>query len=144
VQQPQSVVQLQNTVDLSRVTADGNYSIWLQRGTSGNWYPINGVDATNRKLTVLGEARFDTATSYTIRRARQHYIHIRGPIAGDTHHLAHYADWDLDATRWGTLYSAWQAAVTATPKTQTPPLFTEWLTNPASSSRHVFQNSAPR
>lgn len=130
VQQPWSVVQLAGTPNLSNVTATGDYAIWLQRGSSGGWYPITGVDTAARTVTVLGEVRNDTPTSFTIRRARQRFVSIRGPLSGDSYALNHNDDWNLTSTQWSLLYTGWQAAVAATPPTSTPPLFTEWLANP--------------
>lgn len=141
LQQPFSEVSLLNTVNLGSLTADGRYAIWLARGTSGNWYPITGIDAAARKLTVVGEVKNDAAVSYTIRRGRQQFIDLRGPLVGSTHDIYHCTEWDLYSSLWNTLYSAWQTAVSATPNGKSPPLFTEWLATPANFTGWPFPYS---
>lgn len=134
LQQPWSEVRLDNSVNLSGVSGNGNYAVWLARGTSGNWYPITSVNANERKLTVLGEVRADAAVNYSIRRAKKQYVEVRGPISGSDHDIYHCTDWDLSSITWNILYSRWQDAVDDTPNNQTPPLFTEWLATPANFS----------
>src|SRR6185369_13728366 len=106
-----------------------------------NWYPIVGIDATAKKLTVIGEVQNDTAVSFTIRRSRKQFVDLRGPLVGSTHDIYHCTEWDLYSSLWGTLNSAWQTAVNLTPNGKTPPLFTEWLANPLNFTGWSFPYS---
>jgi hypothetical protein len=123
VQQPWSDVQLLGTPNLTGVTGGNLYAIWLSRGTSGNWYPIVSVDAPNYKFRVLGEVLQATSTSFKIRRNRQRYVDIRGPLLADSYNFFCAQEWTLGSTGWSTLTFNWQ-------QTASNVNFSTWLENP--------------
>jgi hypothetical protein len=82
--QPLSLVQLSGTPNLTSLNNRGDYSIWLDRGSSGDWYTIVGVDAANRRLTIIGEIEQPSATGYRIARSRRSSVDLFGLLAATT------------------------------------------------------------
>jgi hypothetical protein len=82
LQQPLSEVSLSGTTLSSTITGGDLFAIWLADGASGAWYPISSVDAKAKTLTVIGEARFDSPTTFRIKSIRKRSVDIRGPIMG--------------------------------------------------------------
>jgi len=105
---PLSEVQLPGSLSLLLLSGDCRYSIWFQNGTSGQWYPIESVDAVNRRLTIWGEVRHDSPTSFKIHRTRQSFADIRGPVLARSCHLNGPREWKLNRSGWNTLHSRWQ------------------------------------
>ncbi len=107
LEQPWSTVQLQNQPDLSEITGNGHYSIWLENGKSGAWHTIVGVDADNHQLKVMGESQNRSPVQYRIRRTRGRYVDIRGPLVGRKDEYATSKRWKVAAAHWDELWEAW-------------------------------------
>ena len=132
IRQPYSQVQLPKTTDLSKVNGDGSHAIWLAEGNSGNWLPIIEVDATNRLLTVLGEAKRSTPTSFRIRRQRSSSFDMRGPVMATRMTLSVSSSWKLSTGLWNNQYSLWQL-ITQIQANNNQPItpFVTWVADPA-------------
>ena len=132
IRQPYSQVQLPKTTDLSKVNGNGSHAIWLAEGNSGNWLPIIEVDATNRLLTVLGEAKRSTPTSFRIRRQRSSSFDVRGPVMATRMTLSVSASWKLSTGLWNNQNSLWQLMTQIQANNNLPitPLVT-WVADPA-------------
>lgn len=131
IRQPFSVVQLPSNIDLSSVDRS-THALWLAEGSSGNWFPIVDVDATSRRLTILGEARRTNPVDFRIRRQRVRSLDIRGPVMAARVQLSEPSAWKLSNGLWNDQFSLWQlgnqiAANNGQP--QTP--FVTWVANPA-------------
>ena len=108
-QQPWSQVQVLGTLSLSSVGGNANYAIWLDRGNSGSWYPIESVDTTNRTLKVWGEVNLDSATTFKIRRNRKKSVTIRGPMVGESFNVQNLPEWVLTDYIWDLMQARWDA-----------------------------------
>lgn len=114
-QQPFSVVQLDDSVDLSVLPSNfgREYAIWLDDASSGAWYTIADADVRQHQLTVVGEVANETPTSYRIRPNRERYVDIHGPVCGAKHDINRRPEWDLTESLWSERLAAWQATVEA-------------------------------
>lgn len=131
LQQPWSEVTVSDASALKNISSGEQFAIWLTDGASGAWYPITAVDAHASKLTVIGEARFDSPTAYRIKGCRKRSVDLRGPVYGAWSSFNRPDDWgNLTASQWSTLYAGWQSAVSETPKGKTPIKFLDYLANP--------------
>lgn len=132
IRQPYSLVQLPASTNLSSVTGDGGYAIWLADGDSGNWFPIIDVDATNRQLTVLGEANRPKPTSFRIRRQRIRCFDVRGPVMTSRATLSVSGSWRLSSSLWNNQYSLWELENEIRTRNGVSPVpFVSWVANPA-------------
>jgi hypothetical protein len=130
--QPFSEVQLEGTPDISSLTTDGKYSIWLDDGLTGGWHEIIGVDSFARRLTVVGEVQHPSPTTFRIRRTRKRYADIRGPIACEKTDINHPPAWvEPLSEEWDILHDEWNAE-NATREVQglEPIPFVDWLADP--------------
>lgn len=126
-QQPWSTVQLQEPVNLSLISANGQYEIWLEDGATGNWHTIVGVDPVNRELTVIGEVRHASPVAYRIRPGRTHFIDIRGPVCGSTFNINRPDSWAYPSSSgWSSLRNRWDFDRTWNPSLK----FVDWLADP--------------
>ncbi len=131
-QQPYSTVQLVNSPDLSLLTGDKLYAIWLAAGTSGRWHQIQSVDVAARKLTVVGEAQLTTAVPYRIRLNRDQFVEMNGPLVANAVSIGRCYPWDLTTTLWDdrrTVWTATNALLVQAGAARIP--FPTWLANPA-------------
>ena len=133
LRQPYSQVQLPALTSLSSVLGNGQHAIWLAEGTSGNWFPIVDVDNTNKRLTVLGEAKRSSSVNFQIRRQRQENIDLRGPLLTSRLQLTPGSSWKLSTSLWNSRYLIWQL-LTSTELTNNLPLtpFVTWVGSPSS------------
>ena len=133
LRQPYSQVQLPSGTNLSNVLGGGQHAIWLADGNSGNWFSIVDVDNTNKRLTVLGEAKRSSPVSFQIRRQRYESIDLRGPVMTTRMKLVIGNAWQLGTSFWNSRYSLWQLLVSnqqTLGQPQTP--FVTWVGDPAS------------
>jgi hypothetical protein len=131
MQQPQSKVTVSKGSELSAITGGELFAIWLSDGASGSWYPISAVNAAEKTLTVIGEARFDSPTPFRIKSIRKRSVDIRGPVVGAWFNFGCPDAWaNLTSSQWNTLYTNWQAAVAAAPKNSVPIRFLDYLAIP--------------
>lgn len=91
---PFSRVQLDGSQDLTGLTSNQQYSLWLDNGGSGHWYPITAVDASVRQLTVAGEVEISSPVSCRVARTLRRYVNIRGPLSGDSLQISRTAKWE--------------------------------------------------
>ena len=131
--QPFSEVQLEGTPDISGLSTDGNYSIWLDSGSTGGWHEIIGVDSSARRLTVVGEVQHPSSTTFRIRRTRQRYADIRGPIACEKTDINRLPVWaELSSSEWDNLHDKWDDENVAREMQGLEPIpFVDWLADPA-------------
>lgn len=134
-QQPHSLVQLANSPDLTALTNDQRYAIWLAEGTSGRWYPIQSVDRTARTLTVVGEASRLSAVSYRIRLNRDQFVDLSGHVQANTVNIDNCPPWVVWSSWWNSLNSDWLDTNTVLVAAGQPRIsFPVWLSNPANFS----------
>lgn len=137
--QPFSEVQLEGSPDISGLTVDGRYSIWLDDGTTGGWHEIVGVETAEhpaggaRRLTVVGEVKHSSPTSYRIRRTRRRYADIRGPIACERADINRQPAWTEPLTfQWSDLREKWKEENKDREDDGLEPIpFVDWLADPA-------------
>lgn len=132
IRQPYSQVQLPASTDLSNVSGSGGHAIWLAEGNSGNWFPIIDVDESNRRLTILGEAKRPSPTSFRIARQRARQFDVRGPLTATRVTFSVSNSWKLSSSLWSNLHSLWQlqAQIEANNGQPITP-FVTWVANPA-------------
>ena len=137
VEQPYSTVTLRETKTLSTLSSDGNYAIWLDTtgsentGSTGNWYPIVGVDNLNQQLTILGEIDHASSTSYRIKRHKQALTQIRGPVCAETCNFHRLDEWVLSSALWDERSSLWKVENEIRFLSGEPLVgFSEWLESP--------------
>ncbi|MBI5759839.1 MAG: hypothetical protein HZA46_15075 [Planctomycetales bacterium] len=131
LQQPQSKVSVNKSSELNAITGGELFAIWLADGASGTWYPISAVNAAEKTLTVIGEARFDSPTPFRIKSIRKRSVDIRGPVVCAWFNFECPDAWaNLTSSQWNTLYTNWQAAVAAAPKNTVPIRFLDYLAVP--------------
>ncbi len=131
IRQPYSQVQLPTGTSLSNVSG-GSHAIWLAEGNSGNWFPIVAVDATNRLLTVLGEAKRSSPTNFRIRRQRSSSFDVRGPLMATRMTLTASSSWKLSTGLWNNQYSLWQLTTQNQANNNQPITpFVPWVAAPA-------------
>lgn len=131
-QQPYSTVQLVNSPSLSTLTGDLRYAIWLANGTSGRWYQIQSVDASARRLTVVGEVQITTAVPYRIRLNRDQFVELNGPLVASTVDIDRCLPWDLSASLWNDREDDWDDTNDLLVQAGQPRIpFPSWLANPA-------------
>lgn len=124
LRQPHSLVQLNSEADLGGINGDGQHAIWLQNGKSGAWFPIVGVDAARRELTVLGEAH-ESSVACRIRRLRRRYLDVRGPVSAQSVAINSVPAWMVPTReQWDELHSRWRDGETSVS-------FIDWLADPA-------------
>ncbi|MCH9656128.1 MAG: hypothetical protein K0U86_12615 [Planctomycetes bacterium] len=137
IEQPYSTVTLREVLDLSSLSSDGNYAIWLETtgtgntGSTGTWYPIVGVDNRNQQLTIRGEIDHASPTSYLIKRHKQALTQIRGPVCAHTIDFSRLNEWVLSSSLWNGLKDLWE--VENEIRTLSSELligFSEWLESP--------------
>lgn len=131
-QQPYSTVQIQGSVNLSGVTADGKYSVWLDKGPTGSWHTIVGVNSAAAKLTVVGEVVNTSPTTFRIRRTRKNFADIRGPMMAKTIDLNRPDAWVLTSTGWNDVYTRFNnmnnwLQMLGQPKIE----FVDWVASPS-------------
>ena len=133
IRQPYSQVQLSATTSMTGVLGDGTHAIWLAEGNSGNWFTIIEVDATNRRLTVLGEATRSSPTSFRIRRQRTNSFDLRGPVMATRVSLSVSSSWKLSTGLWNNQYAIWQW-ITQIQANNSQPItpFVTWVADPSS------------
>ncbi|TXT37728.1 MAG: hypothetical protein FD138_585 [Planctomycetota bacterium] len=132
IRQPYSQVQLPATTNMSGVLGDGTHAIWLAEGNSGNWFTIIDVDATNRRLTILGEATRSSPTTFRIRRQRVNCFDLRGPVMASRVNFSVPSSWKLSTGLWNNQYALWQliAQIQANNGQPVTP-FVTWVADPA-------------
>lgn len=132
IRQPYSQVQLPRDIDLSNVSGNGGHAIWLADGNSGNWFPIVDVDASNRRLTILGEASRLSPTSFRIRQQRHRNFDLRGPLMATRVSLSSPSTWKLSSSLWDNQYSLWQLQTQIEASNNQPITpFVTWVADPA-------------
>ncbi len=132
IRQPYSQVQLPATTSLTGVLSDGTHAIWLAEGNSGNWFTIVGVDVTNHRLTILGEATRLSPTTFRIRRQRVNAFDLRGPLMATRVTFSVSSSWKLSTGLWNNQYSIWQfiSQIQANNNLPITP-FVTWVADPA-------------
>ncbi len=131
IRQPYSQVQLPSGTALTGVVAGGTDAIWLAEGNSGNWFPIIEVDATARRLTILGEATRSSPTAFRIRRSRIRNFDVRGPVLTTRASLSVSTSWKLNGNIWDNQYTLWQLATSIEAASGLPITpFVTWVANP--------------
>ena len=131
-QQPYSTVQLVNSPNLSTLTGNLSYAIWLSNGTSGRWYQIQSVDVAARKLTVVGTVQIATEVPYRIRLNRAQFVELNGPLVASSMDIDRCLPWDLTTTQWNTRVQDWTGTNDLLLQLGLPHLyFPSWLANPA-------------
>lgn len=132
LRQPYSQVQLPIGIDLSSVSGNGDHAIWLAEGSSGNWFPIIDVDATNRQLTILGEASRPSPTSFRILRQRVRNFDVRGPLLATRVSFTAPSSWKLSSSLWNNQHSLWQIQTQIETNNGLPITpFVTWVADPA-------------
>ena len=133
IRQPYSRVQLPATTTMTNVLGDGSHAIWLAEGNSGNWFTIVDVDATNRQLTILGEAIRSSPTTFRIRRQRVNSFDVRGPLMATRATFSLASSWKLNTGLWNNQYAMWQliAQIQANNGQAITP-FVTWVADPSS------------
>lgn len=132
IRQPYSQVQLPTDINLSSVSENGAHAIWLAEGNSGNWFPIVDVDATNRRLTILGEASRPTPTSFRIRPQRDRSFDLRGPLMATRVSFSSPSSWRLSSRLWNNQHSLWQIQTQIEANNGQPITpFVTWVANPS-------------
>lgn len=130
-QQPYSTVQLQGNPDLSSMSGNQTYAIWLANGTSGRWYPIQSVDTSTKSMTVVGEVATSSAVNYRIRPNRSQYAALSGPVVAGTAVLDNEAMWGISSLVWTNTYSDWNSTNTRLQSEgQARITFPDWVSNP--------------
>ncbi len=131
IRQPYSEVQLPAGTNLSNASGR-THAIWLAEGNSGNWFPIIDVDATNRRLTILGEAIRPTATNFRIRRQRTRCFDVRGPLMASRATFTASGSWKLSNGLWNNQYNIWQL-ITQIQANNGQPItpFVTWVADPS-------------
>jgi Tfp pilus assembly protein PilX len=131
-QQPYSTVQLQGSPDLSSVSGNQVYAVWLSNGTSGRWYQIQSVNSEARTLTVVGEASTNGAVPYKIRLNRSQFVSLNGPVVTGTALLDSEAMWGMVSIIWTNTYSDWNATNSILLSQGLPRIsLSDWVANPA-------------
>jgi hypothetical protein len=121
-------VHLEGNPNLSSLDDDEQYAIWLDDDTTGTWHAIVGVDTANKRLTVVGEVVHSSPTSFQIRRNRQDYVAIRGPLMTKSAEIRRPDTWNLTSTQWNERYNSWQSENNLRALLGWPPLeFVSWL-----------------
>ena len=132
--QPYSNVQINGQADLSSVTANGNYAIWLadSTGRTGRWYVIKGVDAERRQLTVLGEVKTSSAVSFRIWPKRENFVDIQGSVYAERVDINRPDEWVLSGYLWNYLNDRWKDNVRYRERLNLPTIgFSELLEDPS-------------
>lgn len=136
IKQPQSIVQLQNSPSLVGINTSGNYSIWLENGSTGSWHSILGVDNVAKRLTVVGEVRHTAPTNYRIRRTRNALIDVQGPITTSRVQFNIPLPWrntSISAGSWDDVYDEWIGTNEDRAASMLPPItFLDYLADAAS------------
>ena len=131
-QQPYSTVQLLGSPNLSSISGNQVYAVWLANGTSGRWYQIDSVDNTAKTLKVVGEASLSAAVPYKIRLNRLQFVALNGPVVADSVEMDAEPEWAVSSTIWSKTYSDWNAANTILTSQGLPRItFPTWVSNPA-------------
>ncbi len=131
-QQPYSTVQLLGSPNLSSISGNQVYAVWLANGTSGRWYQIDSVNNTAKTLTVIGEASIPTAVAYKIRLNRSQFVCLNGPVVADYADIDNESEWTVSSTIWTKTYSDWNATNTILASQGLPRItFPNWAANPA-------------
>lgn len=131
-QQPYSTVQLVNSPNLSTLTGNLSYAIWLSNGTSGRWYQIQSVDVAARKLTVVGTVQIATEVPYRIRLNRAQFVELNGPLVASSMDIDRCLPWDLTTTQWNTRVQDWTGTNDLLVQLGLSLIsFPTWLANPA-------------
>ncbi len=133
VAQPKSIVQLTGSPDLSSVNTTGNYSIWLENGSSGSWHEILGVDNALKQLTVIGEVTRSSPVNCRIRRTRKAFADVQGPISSGQLQINLPLSWrNFTATNWTDFHAAWTAVNVDLAAQGLPAItFIDYLADPA-------------
>lgn len=129
--QPWSTITLIEPRNLSTLTADGRYAIWLDDGISGAWHTIVGVDAQRGQLVVLGEVGQDAQAvyRYRIERNRTRFADLYGPVSGQWMEINCPGVWKYPMqTDWTVLNNAW-----STSNAVAPTAFVDWLADAANT-----------
>jgi len=137
LQQPWSLVHLEDTPDLSALDSSGNYSIWLQSddGTTGRWYPIVGLEELEFVLKVVGEVEHATPTSYKIRPSRYRSADLNGPIATARCEIDNSPSWIFSSNDWDQLWTNWDTENELLVALELQPIeFADYLADPANFS----------
>lgn len=130
--QPYSTISLQGSPDLTGISGNQNYSIWLANGTSGRWFQIQSVDATAKKLTVLGEANSSAPVAYRISLNRSQFVNMYGPVVTGTASMDYEAMWQIASIVWTNTYSDWNQANSVLVSRGQPRIsFPDWVSNPS-------------
>ncbi len=130
-QQPYSTVQLQGNPDLSSISGNQTYAIWLANGTTGRWYPIQSVDTSTKSLTVIGEAATSSSVTYRIRPNRSQFATLSGPVVTGRALLDNESMWGISSLVWSNTYSDWNSANTRLQSQgQARITFPDWVSNP--------------
>lgn len=131
-QQPYSTIQLQGTLDLSSISGNQAYAIWLANGSTGHWYPIQSIDISTKSLTVVGEAVTTSAVGYRIQPNRAAFANISGPVVTGTALLDSEAMWGISSLVWTNTYSNWNSTNSyLQSRGQSRITFPDWVANPA-------------
>jgi len=131
-QQPFSTVQLAGNPDLSAISGNLAYAIWLANGTSGRWYPIQTVNSSNSTLTVVGEIATTSAVACRIRPNRSQFANLFGPVVTGTALVDSESMWSISSIIWSNTYSDWNSTnanlqALGKPRMTLP----DWVANPA-------------
>ena len=143
LQQPWSKVQLENIVDLSQVHADGSHSIWIQKGNTGSWHPIVGVDSAALQLRVVGELAVDAPVFFRIRPTRNSFFTLRGPFSAEKIDVNRPEAWAAPSgSDWDLFYANWQLFNTLLAVSEIEPVeFSSWLEDPVNLTGETYPNN---
>lgn len=130
-QQPYSTVQLAGAPDLTAVSGNQNYAIWLANGNTGRWFAIQSVNNSAKSLTVVGEVRLSAATPYRISLNRSEYVSLNGPVVTGTANFSSEPMWQIASTIWNNTTSDWNSANAYFLSLGQPRMsFPDWVANP--------------
>lgn len=131
-QQPYSTVQLQGTPDLTALTGNQEYAIWLSAGTTGRWYPIQSMNVSSQTLTVVGEVATSQPVSFRIRSNLDRFASLHGPVVAGTATIESQPMWDVTSSIWSNTHADWNQTNVYLQSIGQPRItFPDWLTNPA-------------
>jgi hypothetical protein len=114
--------------NLSALTGNLTYAIWLANGTTGRWYQIQSVNNTAKTLTVLGEASITTPVSYKIGLNLTNCASLNGPVAAGSVSLNNEEMWSLNSSTWTNAYNYWNSTNSGR---QSQISFCDWVASPA-------------
>ena len=130
-EQPYSTIQLLGSPNLSAISGNQLYAIWLSTGNSGRWYPISSIDTQAKQLKVIGEANFTSPVNYQITANLASFARIHGPVVTGTITIDAESMWNIPSYVWNNTYSNWDDENDDRQRHGQPLIsFPDWISNP--------------